>query len=334
MGRAKKFCVASIVCLVLIIAFLHYSTDYASPVHDIWAELHYLPVLIAALAFGLKGSALVSVLILVVYIPYLVATWTGTWLSSVEHSIHVLFPAFFGLPVGFLVDLERKQRHELEKSRYLAGLGQAGAALVHDLKNPVLTIRGFASRIERGKGDVQTSAKVIVEAAGRIEQVIESVLSFAKPIILEMREEDINVFIKEICENTKSKAEEYGVTVLAAVPGTELKAQIDRSFVERALVNLIANAIEASKAGQSVVVSASRDKGRIVIQVADKGKGMDRDTLENLFIPFYSRKPKGTGLGMAIAKKVIEEHGGQIKVTSRIGNGTDVWVELPIHPAP
>lgn len=327
--RKKTLYAASIIGLVLIIAYRHYSTDYASPVHGVYAELHYVPVLMAALAFGLRGAALVSAAIVLVYALYLVATWRESWFFLVEHSIHVFFPALFGLLVGFLADLEKKRRAELEKSRYLAGLGQAEAALVHDLKSPVVTIRGFAGRIEQGKGDARVAAKTIDEAARRIEHVIASVLSFAKPIELNRQEEDMSRFIKELCDREKSHGEARKIEVVPVVPETELRFRFDRLFMERALLNVVTNAIEASRPGEKVVVSASTIRRGVIIRVTDTGRGMDRETLENLFIPFYTKKTKGTGLGTAIAKKIVEEHGGRIEVASTQGAGTQVSVILP-----
>ncbi|MBI4767785.1 MAG: HAMP domain-containing histidine kinase, partial [Deltaproteobacteria bacterium] len=327
----KKLYIASIIAFLVIIAYLHYAIDHENPLHAVYSEIRYAPVVIGALAFGLKGAAFMSASIALIYFPFLMDIWKGSWLFLTERGIHIFFPALFGLLIGFLRDVEKKRAGELGKIRYLASLGQAGAALVHDLRSPIVTIRGFANRIEQGKDDPQLSAKMINEAAQRIEQVVESVLSFAKPITLDLREEDVNRFIKELCDKTKTHAEEHEVEVVADVPETEIRAPIDRSFMQRALLNLVTNAIEASRPSQDVVISLGIIKNRVIITIKDKGEGMDRETLENLFIPFYSRKTKGTGLGMIIAKKIIEEHGGRIEVASERGNGTTISVDLPIR---
>lgn len=280
--------------------------------------------------YGFKGAALASAAIVLIYAPIIMATWTGTWLSVTEHSIHIFFPALFGLLVGFFVDLERKLREELEKDRYLTGLGQAAAAIVHDLKNPVFIIRRFAGRIEKAKGDAQASARAIDEAGQRIEEIIGSVLSFAKPITLNRREEDVGRFIKDVCDKEEGRAEELRIEVRTVLPETEIKALLDRSLMERALLNLITNAVEASKSGQVVQVSASSTKDSVIIKVTDRGEGMDQETAENVFIPFYTTKARGTGLGMAIVKKIIEAHHGTIGIVSERDAGTEVSVVLPI----
>ncbi|UCD35462.1 MAG: sensor histidine kinase, partial [Nitrospiraceae bacterium] len=101
------------------------------------------------------------------------------------------------------------------------------------------------------------------------------------------------------------------------------------SHMERALVNLINNAIEASEGGRSVSVRGEADDQKVRISIRDYGSGMDKETLDNIFIPFYTKKSYGTGLGMAIAKKIIEGHKGAIHIESRVNAGTEVVVELP-----
>jgi len=97
----------------------------------------------------------------------------------------------------------------------------------------------------------------------------------------------------------------------------------------RALVNLINNAIEASGKGQSVIISASDEKNYLRIKIEDHGSGMDKETLEKMFVPFFTKKAGGTGLGMSITKKIIEGHHGRLRIDSYPGKGTEVILGLP-----
>lgn len=329
LSKKKKFYLALILFLIPVITYLHYLTDYRGEAHMVIAQIHYVPIIIGALAFGFKGAALTSASIILLNIPSLAANWNMSWMFLTGRGINVIFPTIFGLLIGFLMDLERKQAGELEKSRYLACLGQAGAALVHDLKNPVITIRGFARRLENGKGDFQDSARIINEAAQGIERIIESVLTFTKPITLQIQEEDLYCFVTDICKAVKARAESLEVEIIADLPKDPIKVPIDRSFLQRALINLVTNAIEASKPSQAVILSTTRVRNKAVFRIIDRGEGMDRETLKNLFTPFYSKKAKGTGLGTTIAKKIIEEHGGRIEITSQRGAGTTITVSIP-----
>jgi two-component system sporulation sensor kinase B len=100
--------------------------------------------------------------------------------------------------------------------------------------------------------------------------------------------------------------------------------------MERALVNLINNAIDASLIGYIVSIAPTLEKESIIIRIKDYGSGMDKETVENIFIPFYTKKSAGTGLGMAIAKKIIDGHQGHIDVKSREQTGTEVIIRLPL----
>jgi glucose-6-phosphate-specific signal transduction histidine kinase len=128
-------------CSIPLIMYLDHSTSGNQPLHSIYAELHHIPLLLAALIFGFRGALLASLMLSLLFASYMVADWHGASLRFVDHSIHIIFPVIFALLIGFLVDLRTKIRRQLEQHRYLSGLGQAAAVLVHDLKNPLSTSR-------------------------------------------------------------------------------------------------------------------------------------------------------------------------------------------------
>ncbi len=169
-----------------------------------------------------------------------------------------------------------------------------------------------------------------MDSAQRMQRIVHDVLDFAKPIRLISKEEDIRNTLKCACDCCKTKAEEKGVILSLDIPSEIINSVIDSSHIERALINLINNAIDASTKGQNVLISAIAERDCIVIIIKDNGSGMDRETLENIFIPFYTKKSSGTGLGMAIVKKIIEGHKGKIHVVSRPNIITEVKIEIPI----
>lgn len=125
------------------------------------------------------------------------------------------------------------------------------------------------------------------------------------------------------------KAEGEGVTLSIDIPAEPVTMAIDSFQMQRALINLVDNAIEASRNGQNVIISMKHEKNDMVIKIKDRGIGIDKETIENIFMPFYSKKSTGTGLGMYIAKRIIEGQGGKIRVKSKTGWGTEVMLELP-----
>jgi signal transduction histidine kinase len=162
-----------------------------------------------------------------------------------------------------------------------------------------------------------------------MKRIVNDVLDFARPIHLELKEMNAGYVIKKACELCIGKAEERGVTIVIDIPDLPVKINLDSVHMQRALVNLIGNAIEASGSGQNVSVSADIKEDSLSIVIRDDGTGMDEETRGNLFMPFFTKKSAGTGLGMPIAKKIIEGHDGTIDIKSHPGDGTQVIVSLP-----
>jgi signal transduction histidine kinase len=135
--------------------------------------------------------------------------------------------------------------------------------------------------------------------------------------------------VSRACDICRAKAEEAGVTVSCEQPPVPVAAVIDRFQMERAIANLLSNAIEASGKDQTVTISAKSSDNYVNLVIKDHGSGMDSETLQNIFIPFYTKKSSGTGLGMSIAKKIVDSHRGMIHIHSRPGEGTEVNIELP-----
>jgi two-component system sensor kinase FixL len=106
----------------------------------------------------------------------------------------------------------------LQKEQYLSGIGQAASAIVHDLKNPVVTILGFAKRLQEGKGKQDLNVQAIIESAHGMERIVNDVLDFARPIRLELQEEDLRHVVSRACDVCRAKAEETGVSVSCVLP--------------------------------------------------------------------------------------------------------------------
>jgi signal transduction histidine kinase len=334
MSSRRRCIIWFIVLSNLFIAYLQLSViPELQVLHNIYTELHYIPLLVGAVAFGMRGAVLTFLLTSTFYLVYAYAGWTGTLLSVMETSVHLLVSGAFAVLAGFLIDREKSQRQQLKKQKSLAGLGQAVTAIVHDLKNPVITILTFARRVREGKGDLETAMKMINDSAQNMERAVRGILDFAKPIEVTPTEQDVRGLVERACEMCRSRAEEGGVRLIKDLPAEPVVAALDAFCMERALTNLVTNAIEASSKGQSVTVRVLAGNEKTAVTITDLGQGMDEETLKNIFVPFYSKKSNGTGLGMAIAKKIVEEHEGEIAISSQVGVGTKVTVTLPCGPS-
>ncbi len=327
--RGDKYRIAVIASWTVLISYLHYSTIVSiHALHGIYAELYYIPVLLGVIFFGLKGAIGSFLFVLVMYMPYLFLNLKGAQLS--ERLLAALFIGIFGGVTGSLIDKEKKYRDQSEKDRYLAGLGRAATDIVHDLKNPLITIIGFTNRILEKKSSCDDAIEAIADSAINMQRIVYDVLDFAKPVQLELKEQDVRESVRRSCEVCRVKADETGTTLSVYLPQKPVKALVDTFRLERALSNLISNAVEASGRGQTISVEIISYKVDLAIRISDNGAGMDRETIENIFIPFYTKKSYGTGLGMPIAKKIIEGHHGRININSRPGKGTTVEIWLPL----
>jgi signal transduction histidine kinase len=294
----------------------------------VFEELYYLPLLLGVLHFGLKGSIVTWLFVSAAYIPFFYGAWTTTFPELTGRVMHLVFTGVFAAFTYIIAERERKNSKKAEQDRYLLGIGQVATVIVHDLKNPIISIIGFARRIREGKGDFTKGAQIIEDSAQNMQSIVNSVLDFAKPLQLDLKGVDIRDTIRQVYETCRTKADAKHITLTIYLPATPVTTTIDSFQIERALINLIDNAIDASQSEAKVTVTAIKRRKEIVITIKDQGIGMDNETLKNLFRPFYTTKNEGTGLGMPISKKVIEAHAGTLRISSKQGIGTEAEIRL------
>ncbi|MFC1833516.1 PAS domain-containing sensor histidine kinase [Thermodesulfobacteriota bacterium] len=292
-------------------------------------ELYYIPLFLGAFWFGFRGALAVYILVSLLYLPLFFVNGTDSVLGLADRVLHLVFSGVFTFTTAFLVDNERKRRQEAEREKYLAGIGQAATTIVHDLKNPLIAILGLGQRIQEGKVDVDAAVQVIINSARSMERIVNDVLDFARPIRLELMEEDLRAIVSRVYDLSAKNAEDQGVLLPLDLPAESVPVVMDVEQMQRAFINLFNNAIEASDKGQQVVFTVTDSKSHLNIRIKDHGCGMDREALEKIFTPFFTTKKRGTGLGLPIAKKIIEAHNGTIRVESLQGAGTEVRIELP-----
>ncbi len=234
----KHYYIAIIVSLVLLITYLHYTTHLeVHDLHNIFTELYYIPLLMAALVFRLKGAVLIYLLIVALYLPFVLMSWNSSYSYAVNKILHVVLLGVFGTLAGILLSREKKYLKQIEKERYLSGLGKVSTTIVHELKSPLVTILGFSRRIREGKGNIVTASQAITEAAQKMQMIVHDVLNFAKPVRLKFGEEDIRKVIIRARDSCKEKADMEGIILTTKLPADPSIAAIDTFHMERALVN-------------------------------------------------------------------------------------------------
>ncbi len=221
---------------------------------------------------------------------------------------------------------------KLRAQERLAALGELASFAAHNIRNPLAGIRA-ASQVMlaecQSQPDIRESLAEIIQSVDKLDIWIQRLLGFAKPLDLEPAQTDLPQLVYEALGLNESLIESKKINVttrLAALP----PVLADAVLVEQVLSALIVNAVEAMNEGGSLTIEAAADSREATLRVTDTGKGISPALVERVFKPFVTDKPGGTGLGLAQAKKIVDLHGGSIKVESRPGAGTTVALTLPI----
>ncbi len=224
-------------------------------------------------------------------------------------------------------------------NQVLATVGQVASSIVHDFKNALFVVSGHAQMIQSMAQDekIHHHAVQILGAVERLTQLSGDVVDYSKVREPKREEVDLHDYLGEMVEPLKGRAQEIGATIRCE--GPVCKANLDRYRFARVLENLLANSLDAltEREDGEVLVRWAQGKSELRITVQDNGKGIPRKIQKRIFEPFFSHgKKKGTGLGMATVKKIIEEHGGSLEVVSEEGQGTSVTLFIPenyVRPA-
>lgn len=220
------------------------------------------------------------------------------------------------------------------RSHVLATVGQVASSIVHDFKNGLFVLRGHADLLELSTEDskVRHHSRKILECVDRLTHLSQDVLDFAKVREPKRETVDLRAFMDAILEPMVAQAAEMGVSLRAEGPSSLIK--LDPGRFTRVMENLLTNALDATSGmNGEVLVAWIQVTGGVQIRVKDRGRGIPRRVIKRIFEPFFSYgKKKGTGLGMATVKKIVEEHGGTLEFLSEEGEGTEVIILLPDHP--
>jgi signal transduction histidine kinase len=239
--------------------------------------------------------------------------------------------------ISIALEYSNMQRELIEEER-LAAIGETAAGLAHWLKNTLNGLRAGQYVIDKAveRGDLTKLEKgwdVMKKSINRVEKLTSDLLFCAKERVPERQPANPNLIIREVVENSRDRALRFGVELAMELDETLEDLPLDRDAVHRALLNLVTNAVDAcydSERGDLVTVR-SRDTGEdLVIAVQDNGAGMPESVRQRLFQRFFSTKgAKGTGLGLMVVQKIVEEHGGALEIESEPGAGSVFAMRLP-----
>jgi signal transduction histidine kinase len=246
-----------------------------------------------------------------------------------------------------LVDVTEAAEAErgLRRQESLAAVGQATAQVAHEIRNPLGSIRLGVSMLRDNITDPEAlnTIELVERGIKHLNKLVVDVAQFSRRKALEQTNVDLHELIKRSLELVADKIKEKDTPIEKKVTDQKLVGHWDPDQLRQVMVNVLANAIDASPKHASITITTEAvqtsgvdgDHGNVArrqarITIADRGKGMDRATLDRIFEPFFSTKKRGTGLGLAIVKQIVEQHGGQIGVESEPEKGTRFVINLPL----
>jgi len=231
-------------------------------------------------------------------------------------------------------EIETLHRTQMSRAEHLATLGELATGLAHEIRNPLAGIAGVIDVIARDLPATSPARAVIKDVRQEISQInhiVTDLLQTARPHPPQIRRSDLNVTIEHSVMLARQQALSKAIEIVLKKNPDLPEIEHDGDQVHQVLLNLLLNSIQAMDgSGRIVVEVASRDN-MATISVSDTGRGIPPEELPNIFRPFYTTKGNGTGLGLSLARRIVEEHQGRIEVSSSLGTGTIFTVLIPME---
>ena len=230
----------------------------------------------------------------------------------------------------------RKAQDKVVHSEKLAAVGKMAAHVAHEIRNPLSTIGGFARAVLKRPDNlerVNKNVKIIAEEATRLENMLKGVMDFSRPTMPVLKVGDLNATAEKAF---RTHAEMLGTRHIHSdldLDRSLPEVVFDENQILQVVHNLIRNAADSMPQGGGLTLQTSRTVDMAVLSITDTGSGIPEDMRERIFSPFVTTKPDGTGLGLAVTKKIVDDHGGRIEVDSSVGKGTTFRINLPLRRA-
>lgn len=246
--------------------------------------------------------------------------------------------------VGVFKDLTqiRDLEEEMRRREWLATLGEMSAGMAHEIRNPLAALGGAMQMLRKDVSLEETSARLMdiaIRETSRLDAIITEFLLFARPPALNLKECDLNAVLTESLDLIRHSVQSRQETSVVAKPGPgPMTAQVDADQMKQVFWNLATNAFEAMPSGGRLTISTGRRRvesggrsGQVIeIVFQDTGEGIKKDILDKIFLPFFTTKDDGSGLGLAAVHRIVDLHGGWIRVESQVGKGSRFAVCLPV----
>src|SRR3990170_3753461 len=323
MQKKTQFYLISFIILVLTLA--HYLTPPDKPLlHDLYRRLYYLPIILAAFTFGLKGALISSITVSIVFIPHVFHRWGQIHLQTMDALFEILLYNVVAWVTGALVESERKQRaklketqEELIRANKFKILGELASGMAHEIRNPLGSIQGSLEIIKEDykEGDKKAEfLNILFKEIKRLNRVVADFLSYAGPSQPALVGCDLNQLIQESLSIIKPEADKKQVALRTQFHSQFPQIQADPSQLKQAFLNLLLNSLQALEKPGEISITSETDNGWIRVEIKDTGPGISTENLPKVFTPFFTTKKEGVGLGLGIGERIVQNHKGKIWV--------------------
>jgi signal transduction histidine kinase len=347
---------ASLLVVVLAVTAAHYLTPTTQHgLHALYRWFYYLPIILGAFWFGLRGGAGLAAFITAVYLPHVFIQWGG---GGTVHWLEILLYNIVGWVTGVLAqrlrgerdrfrrtaeDLDRaygelkestrqllETEEQLRHADRLAVLGELSAGLAHEIRTPLASVRGAAEILAGSADGVERDefAGILVKEVDRLNRVVSEFLEFSRTGSDAPGHADIGVAVTESLQLLRLQADRSGVQLIEDLPEATTAVTIDEEPLKQLIVNLVMNAVQASPQGGEVRVRVGTDGDTVRLTVEDEGSGIPAADLDRVFEPFVTTRPEGTGLGLSVVRKILDRHGGTVRLGPGEEGGTTATVSL------
>ena len=243
-----------------------------------------------------------------------------------------------GIPAGRILLIRdvtniRKMEKEVARSRHLTSIGSLAAGVAHEIRNPLSSIKGFAvyfkERLSGNKEDEET-ADVMIAETERLNRVISQLIEFARPLELKKEKVQFVELVQHTIKLIAADAQKNKISVETNAKADLPMVEVDPDKIKQVLLNIFLNCLAALKDGGKLTIELAQKADNLTVIISDNGAGIKKLDLPRIYDPYFTSKPAGTGLGLAVVQKIMEAHSGRISVESEVGLGTKVYLFFPL----
>lgn len=363
-SKQKNIYIFVIATLVVGISILHYSTStHHWQYHLIYMQAYFIPIILAAFQFGVRGGLGTALIVSVIYLPHIMMQWGGLVEDNLLRFLQIILFNVLGYLTGLKAQGEKREKEKyhqtavelknaLEKevkqsedlaemeqalraSDRLAIVGELTSSLAHEVRNPLGSIRGVVEIIREAVPDEVKKMDffdILIQDTERLNRVVENYLHLAKHSSKEKIKFDMIHELRNIILMTGAQARKNSISMEANLPQDKISTIGNPDKFWQVLMNILLNAIQAIPGGGKIAIAARRkEESTLEISIRDSGSGINADKIDAIFKPFYTTKSGGTGLGLAIVKRICDENSWGIKIDSKPGEGTEVVLDVPME---